>query len=318
MPDYTIVGDLHCRPDNIKNVNAIFDQAETLGNPVIMLGDTLDTKEIIRGVCLNTVYERVKESKLKWIFLIGNHCWFNNECKDHSLQVLKTLSNVIVVDALTRVDNLVLVPYMHDLDAFRKLVKPLADEKTVLIMHQGVNGMDFGNGYIAENELNFEDIQGFKRVISGHFHKCQMKDNLVYVGTPFSHSFGESDQRKCIATYNTDKFTLKFINTDLPQHYTHHINCDIIEQVESEYEFPKEDLHRVILTGKETNIHKFQKKLYTNVKFIEQPNLEASTDSIKETDTPEITFLKWAKDIKKLDQKTIELGLSILKDTINV
>ena len=312
MPVFTLIGDPHAKNDNLYLLDKVYDQAEALGNPIITLGDLLDTKSIVQSKCLNFYLKKLSESKLHHYVLVGNHDWHNNECSEHSLMPLKQLSNVTVVDTLIKVDNFILVPYMHDLDAFRKLVKPLANDQSVLVMHQGINGMDYGNGFIAENELNFEDIQGFQRVISGHFHKCQMEENLVYVGTPFSHSFGESDQSKCIATYNSDNFSLKFINTNLPQHYTHHINCDIKANIEEVYNFPKEDIHRVILSGKETNIHKFQKKLYPNVKFIEQPTVEVSGDNLKETDTPETTFLKWAKDIKKLDQKTIDLGLEIL------
>ena len=64
---FTIVGDPHAKPGNLNKINHLFDMVETLGNTVIWLGDFLDTKEIIRGKCLNLIHRRLSESKLTHI-----------------------------------------------------------------------------------------------------------------------------------------------------------------------------------------------------------------------------------------------------------
>lgn len=315
--DLTFIGDPHAKNDNLDNVSKVYDLAESLGNTVITLGDLLDTKSIVQSKCLNFYIKKLSESKLQHYILVGNHDYHNNECLEHSLEPLKRLSNVVVVDKPTVIGNMLLAPYYNDLEKFRKeILNHPNKESTIVIIHQGVTGFDYGNGFMAENEINLEELQGFKRVISGHFHKCQLKGNLVYPGTPFSHSFGESNQSKCIAQLDSDTGHLNLINTNLPQHKTLILNCDNVDELSTIYTFTPNDFHRVILTGKEQNIHKFQKKLYPTVKFIEQPTVEESGNAIKESDSPEEIFLKWARDIKKLDDKTISIGLGIIKETI--
>ena len=57
-----------------------------------------------------------------------------------------------------------------------------------------------------------------KLFIVGHYHKFQKNENILYLGTPYSHSFGEANQKKYILIVDQD---LDFIETSqfLPQHY---------------------------------------------------------------------------------------------------
>jgi DNA repair exonuclease len=317
---YTVVGDPHLRPDNLAKIGTLFRIIEELGNPVIVLGDTLDTKEVIRGRCLNSLHEQLQASKLKWIFLIGNHCWFNLECKEHSLEVLKNLPHVTIVDRPTRgflgdVPTLML-PYIHDLEEFRKEITSWPAAK-VLLMHQGVTGFDYGNGFIAENEIDLKELKKFKRVISGHFHKRQEKGNLVYPGTPFSHSFGESNQKKYLAVLDTDTLELEFGETPFPQHLTVDIDCDrdTTYLLKALIEDQPQHHVRAILHGSQEAINRLDKTQFQGVKFIERPSAGVETEvAVSETDSNEAKFQKWASEIKKLDSDTIQLGVDILRE----
>lgn len=314
---FTLIGDTHAKNDNLDKLDIVFSIAEGLAHPAIWLGDMLDTKSIVQSKCLNYYIKKFSESKLMHYVLVGNHDYHNNECLAHSLEPLKQLENVIVVDKSYFINkNLLLVPYYHDLEAFKREALSQQDINTVLVAHQGITGFDYGNGYIAENETNSEELTGFKRVLTGHFHKYQQSNNITYIGTPFSHSFGESNQTKYMATYDTTTDELSLIKTGLPQHYTHTFNCDNVDELAATKSFSANDYHRVILTGKEQNIHKFPKKLYPTVKFVEQPTLENGQSLVDETASPETIFLKWAKDIKKLDDKTINLGLTLIKENL--
>lgn len=313
MSEYTIVGDPHIKPGNLETTAQLFDLVEGMGRPVIWLGDMLDTKEVVRSRCLNVLYRYLKGSDLQHTILVGNHDWHNLECKDHALEPLKELENATIVDKPLIINEMLLLPYIHSPKEFKETVAKYARRvvSTVLIMHQGVNGFDFGNGFIEENGVDMGDLPKFGTIISGHFHKYQKKGNLTYVGTPFSHSFGESNQDKYIMLFNTEGHKQELIETPFPKHIT--LEMDAIWMTPDKI---KEGNHyRVVLTGPVGDIEAFDKSKFPGVKFIERPEEEAtSTALISETASNEEKFVTWAKEVRKLDKETIELGLEIMGD----
>lgn len=302
---YTIIGDPHAKPDNLDKINTLFDMVEDLGNPAIFLGDTLDTKELIRGKCLNTIYRRVSTSKLHFTFIIGNHCWFNLECKEHSLETLKALKNVTIIDKPTELDGLLFLPYTHDLSQFKTWLKT-AKGKTVFC-HADISGFDYGNGLISEEGLELSDFKDVRKVISGHYHKHQNVGVVTYLGTPFSHSFGESNQDKYIGLYDPSEGVLELLPTPFPRHITIELDCAKY----TGHHYNGVDIHRVILKGTQEQIDRVKRE--DGVKYIEQPSNSGKESIISEIDTPEVQFSKWATDIKGYSRDVLDLGLEVLK-----
>lgn len=314
MNNLTIVGDPHAKPDNLEKIRTLFALVEGKGNTTFWMGDMLDTKEIVRSKCLNLWIELFSKSKLQHYILIGNHDLHSVESKEHSLYPLTLLKNVHVIDRPQSIHDMSMyaVPYIHDPKEFVKALK-MQDGHQVLLMHQGVTGFDYGNGYIAENEVPLEALSKFELVISGHFHKFQKEGNLVYIGTPFSHTFGESDQEKFLGILDLKTLKLKTIPMKFPQHKTFYLNCDSEEMPQDVHFEP--GYVRVVLTGSAESVAAFDKTKWAAVKFIEQPDNEASVKAnVSETWSNEKKFTKWATEIKGLSEDTIQLGLEILKN----
>lgn len=308
-------------------MKSLTDQVEARGNPCVWLGDMLDTKEVIRGKCLNFWYEYFSQSKLHHTILVGNHDWFNLECEDHSLKTLKTLKNVNVVDKYQHTTGqAAYVPYIHDQKELKKVLARLKKDSVKYVFgHFEIKNFDYGNGRLCEEGLTAKSFASFQMVISGHFHKFQELKNIIYLGTPFSHSFGESNQDKFIAEMDLSTGQIEYIKTTLPQHLTIEFDCDILNEtcdhvlLDYTSKFPtKENYYRVILGGKQENINRFPKYMYLdpgelNIKFVERPSDAGIIDvDIEDTATNEVQFTKWAKDIKGLEDDTIELGLQIM------
>lgn len=302
---YTIIGDPHAKPGNLDKINLLFDMVEELGNPVIWLGDMLDTKEVVRGKCLNTYIRRFRESKLQHYVLVGNHDWFNLECLEHSLEPLKSLKNVVVVEEAMKLDSMLLLPYTHDYETFKRWLA-WAGESTVLC-HADIQDFDYGNGLISTEGLHPSDLEGF-RIISGHYHKYQEQGNITYLGTPFSHSFGESNQEKYIGIFRPGQ-KLELLKTPFPRHVTHTIDCS-----KHSMQKPLDEMNivRVVLQGTQEEIDRFHR--VEGVKYIEQPTAVVKMATIDETASPEAQFSKWAKDIKGYSNDILELGLEVLSD----
>lgn len=314
MSVYTVIGDPHSKPNNRDLTAQLFSMVEELGFPAIWLGDLLDTKEVVRSKCLNDYFRYFKDSKLQHIVLVGNHDWHNLECKEHSLEPLKSLSNVIIVDRPTKIEGIQFLPYIHGADEVRKYLKG----GRLLIGHLEIAGFDFGNGHICEEGLSLKDLEGYEKVISGHFHKYQEKGNLIYVGTPFTHTFGESNQEKHIAVLNTEDLTLDYVPTPFPTHITLELNLDEVSDEEAVQTLIKKnskpgDFLRVVMNGTEEQLIKFDKSKFDGVKFIEKAEqLDAEALDISETSSNEEKFKLWA-EAKGIAPDTVKLGIEILK-----
>lgn len=318
----TVIGDPHAKNDNLDKIYKLFTQVESMGNDCIWLGDMLDTKEVVRSKCLNAYYKYFKTSKLKHYILVGNHDWHNLECKDHSLQPLKALPNVTVIDTICYVDGLFFIPYFHDIGRFKQELTAygmMKDPKGILIMHQGVVGFDYGNGFLEKEGLQMKDLEQFKLVISGHFHTFQNKENLVYLGTPFTHAFGETHYTKYLGVLNEETLDLDLVETQFPKHITATVNANERDNASGllEMMLNKDDYNRVVLKGTKENVTWYAnliKKEYPACKIIEIPDGNIKNLVIDEKEDNLVKFSKWAKQIKKMDTETIKLGMELLNE----
>ena len=309
----TVVGDPHAKPTNLDKINTLFDMVEDLGNTTIWLGDMLDTKELVRGSCLNTWLRRFKESKLTHVVLVGNHDWFNLECRQHSLEPLKELKNVTVVDrpieTLEAGQRVLFLPYTHDKELLRQWVKA-APKNSIVFCHADIQGFDYGNGLISEDGVDVSDFKHLKRAISGHYHKYQELGKVTYLGTPFSHTFGESNQDKYIGLYDLESNSLEQLPTPFPRHVTIELDCSKY----TGHHYNDVDIQRVILKGTQEEIDRIKRE--PNVKYIEDPSNMIKVNVINEAESPEVQYVKWSKDIKGYSDDVVELGLEVLRDVL--
>lgn len=314
---WTVVGDPHVTHKSLDRAQKLFSVVERQGKSVIWTGDLLDTKEVIRGKCLNAFFEYFKSSKLNHVILVGNHDWFNLECKDHSLKTLSALPNVVVIDKPTVMGNITYIPYIHDLGLLKAELLKVATPYCVA--HLDVANFDYGNGQLCEKGVTLKDFAHIKLLVSGHFHKFQAKENLVYIGSPFSHSFGESDQTKYLGYWDDLSGTLSTFETELPKHKTLQLFLDDLQPLEDLdifFELNSENFVRCILHGSQAQIASFPRDRFSefSIKWVPRPTetgmnnkivLEEGVDNIQQ-------FVKWAREIKKLDESTLERGLLIL------
>lgn len=319
---FTVIGDPHITPKSLDKGVQLFRTVEELGRPTIWLGDFLDTKEVIRGKCLNLLYEYFSTSKLQHIIIIGNHDWFNLECQDHSLKALASLKNVTIIDSVRQHPTLpfVFFPYIHDKAKLKEELLKYSGKDLIAFGHFEVSGFDFGNGHLCEDGIIvYADFAGFKRVISGHFHKLQEQGNFMYLGTPFSHSFGEANQDKVIGCYQLSTNQMHLTPTDFPRHISMKVDLSKKGARKKMEEFlagNEGNLVRLQLYGSPEEVSKLDKSLYGSFNIKWEDKSDSPTNSkvnLDETLDNKTQFQQWAKDIKQLDQETIKLGLSILE-----
>ena len=307
---YTIIGDTHSKLNNLNKIDALFKKVEDLGNPCIWLGDMLDTKDIIQGQCLNNYLDNFNKSNLQHIVLVGNHDLFSLMGTKHSLEALKYLDNVTVIDEPSYSDDITLVPYNYNGHEICTWIE--RSSSPIFIGHLDIKGFDFGNGYYSKEGLDEKDFEKFELVISGHYHTRSERANIKYIGTPFSHDFGSSNTDHFIGTLDTTTKTLEWIPTNFARHMTYEINVD----GQYELNLNPSDINRVILEGSVEKV-KFTAELiknrYPGVKVIQRISFEDEQYSILDKHDNVMAFRIWATTIKKLDPSVVDLGIKILK-----
>ena len=310
MGQYLVIGDIHANEGNKHKVEKLLNFIEGYGLPTIFLGDQLDKRGYVEISCLNLFYNFFKQSLLKHLILVGNHDFSTADCLEHSMHPLRYLESVTVVDKPLRRGKVLLMPFQRNLDDFRRITNDFRGAE-FLMFHNGVNGFDYGSGLVADRELPIEDLKQFKHAIGGHFHKYQKRENLTYLGSPFSHTFGESNQNKYLGIFDDETGEMELIKTDFPKHVTTTLDLSKGDRLQvDEY-----DYNRIILRGTREQIAAFDKTKYPEFKFIEECILDMDILALKETETPESLFQKWFTDIKKeTNPDILQLGLKLLKD----
>lgn len=198
-----LISDIHFKLETLELASSALSAAVEASNvksiPLIICGDLLDQKPIIRAECANKIIEILQLAKQKVFILVGNHDLINESGKAHSLNFLKPYA--MVIEAPTPLlGNITLFPYYSDVEELRQILKTIP-KKSTLIMHQGMLNADMGHYIQDKSALSPEDVKDF-RVISGHYHKSQdiicsynpagQVGIFSYVGNPYTLNNSEA------------------------------------------------------------------------------------------------------------------------------
>ena len=124
-------------------------------------------------------------------FIPGNHDLYYRDKRDvQSVEWAKHLPNIKIVNDWFDSGNVVIAPWLVGDD--HKRLKKLKGkymfghfELPHFFMNAMVEMPDHG-------EINSDQMAGFEKVFSGHFHKRQSKKNVWYVGNAFPHNYADA------------------------------------------------------------------------------------------------------------------------------
>lgn len=246
-------------------------KAKMLDVPLIIAGDTLDSKAIMRAECVNELLRRLSvEDATPTYILCGNHDLANEKGTEHSLNFLYDWNkSVKVIDRPTVVHlgslETMLIPYYSDVEKLKLL---LQDEENprLLIMHQGVQGAQMGHYIVDKTSLSQEVFENY-RVISGHYHKAQdikcgrPRKGAIglfsYVGNPYTLSFGEANDPPKGYCILHDDGVLERVPLNLRKHVIIETDVDSLPSLSSEV--LKEDIVWLKVSGPKSKLSKVNK-----------------------------------------------------------
>lgn len=200
------------------------DEAIELGVPLVMNGDTLDTKVVMRGECVNRLIEILSREDAPQTYVnVGNHDLFNEKSTEHVLNFLRPYVRVVEapMEVYTKNGPFRIIPYMSDPAVLSHYLSTLTKGQ-ILVMHQGVQTAFMGHYAQDKTSLPPEAFDGF-RVVGSHYHrrqniKCGKVGLFSYIGNPYTLSFGEAqDGPKGFAVIYAPG-ALEFIDLDLRKH----------------------------------------------------------------------------------------------------
>lgn len=273
-----LISDIHFNLANLelasKALTAAIKAAKNLGVPLIIAGDLLDNKAIIRAECANRILKILKEEDHPDIFvLVGNHDKINEKGEDNALDFICDLTFVIKSPFVASIfeKTVLLLPYYSNNESLRSFLLKYDMEKgrpDIVIAHQGVQSAHMGH-YIQDiSSLPKETFANF-RVISGHYHRKQdiecgpIKKNNVglfsYLGSPYSQSFAEAnDGPKGYSILYSDG-TLELVPLDIRKHVVLEITVRDINRLSFDKYFNKDDLIWLKVHGTYQELEKLNK-----------------------------------------------------------
>lgn len=252
-------------------------RAKILNIPLIICGDTLDNKAIIRAECSNKLIQLLSVVDAPdTIILVGNHDLCNEKGRDHALNFLKPYATIIETPQQGQISGteVMLIPYQSDINTIKQILqdKEFPCPKLV-IMHQGLVGSDQGHYIQDKSALTKEDVKDF-RVISGHYHKRQDIDCdpeskysfikyqgiFSYVGNPYTLGFGEANDPEKGFQILFDDGSLEFVPINLRKHVVINTTSAELANPENKQSYPKDAIIWVKLTASTDALNKIDKQ----------------------------------------------------------
>jgi DNA repair exonuclease SbcCD nuclease subunit len=160
----------------------------------IFLGDWSHNRNSMNLYTLDTsirCLEKLGAAFEQFFWFPGNHDLFYKDKRDiHSSIFGRHIPGVTVVEGVTTLDDVTLVPWLVG-DEW----KTMRNIKSRYVFGHFELPKFFMNAMVQmpdHGELRAEDFVGPEYVFSGHFHKRQQNNNVIYIGNAFPHNFSDA------------------------------------------------------------------------------------------------------------------------------
>ena len=201
---------------------------------VAFLGDWFESRSAINIETLEYSYralQMINDIGLPVYFCVGNHDLHRRTTREvHSVRMFNEMSNFVVIDKPTVVDNILFSPFLFE-EEYAALIKH-TDLWAWVGHFEFKNFVLTGHSRVAEHGPDHKVFAGPKKIFSGHFHKRQEQDNVVYIGNAFPMDFGDAaDYDRGMCTYYVEEDKVTFTNwSDCPKYYKTTLSAVIDEK----------------------------------------------------------------------------------------
>jgi hypothetical protein len=163
-------------------------------NVGIFLGDWHHNRNTLNITTMDyslRALEKLGQAFDQFYFFPGNHDLYYKDKRDiHSVEFGKYIPGIEVVHKPTVIGDVLLCPWLVG-DEWKTINKIKARyvfghfELPKFFMNAMVQMPDHG-------ELQVDAFKGFELGFSGHFHKRQQNENMIYIGNAFPHNYSDA------------------------------------------------------------------------------------------------------------------------------
>lgn len=180
---------------------------------VVQLGDWFDNRSKVQVDTLNFAIKGAKILKSTFgkenvITLTGNHdLYYLDRLDVSSLEALS--EHITVINEITPMDNCLLVPWIISGEMWDRVVDE-SENYDYCFAHFELNGFKVNDAYTMEHGYSPKGLKKFDTVVSGHYHSPQVKDNIMYAGTPLPITNNEANEDHGVYILDTETGDIEF------------------------------------------------------------------------------------------------------------
>lgn len=215
---------------------------------IVFMGDWFENRNAVNVLTLNYAHEALKilnSLNLPIYIIIGNHDLYHRENrKVFSTKVFDEFENVVIVsEPVVLEEKILLSPYL-----FKSEYPTLAKFNTLPYWMGHFEFRNFvvtGSDRMMEHGPEHKMFDGPIYIFSGHFHKRQSRDNVVYIGNCFPMDYGDAwDDARGMAILDTETTDVELIDWEDCPKYRKVLLSDILFK---DFQFPSKCRVRCII-----------------------------------------------------------------------
>lgn len=273
---------------------------------IIHAGDFMDRRKYVNFNILNQVRDRfisrMQDSRIEMHCILGNHdVYYRNTNRVNSLQEL-FYNDMTIYDEPQVVNfdglDIALLPWVNK-ENYEQSIKFIKTANApILIGHLELDGYHVMRGIEYKGGMDPNLFKRYEKVLSGHFHCRQERDNILYMGTQYQITFSDLNETKGFHVLDTETREVEFIVNPFKMFVELKYNDeDGTLDDNSDFKHLKDTYVRVIVEHKDHP--------YSFDRFI---------DKMYDAGVAKITTVEEALDISDDDEKILDLA----QDTVTL
>jgi len=241
---------------------------------IIHAGDLMDRRKFVNFNILNQVrtkfMDHMHDDGIDMHCILGNHdVYYRNTNMVNSIRELfegdlklYEKPEVITLGGL----DIALLPWVNkeNYDESIEFIKTAS--APVLIGHLELRGYDVMRGVKFDGGMNPKIFDRYEKVLSGHFHCRQEKDNIYYLGTQYQITFADLEERKGFHVLDTETRDIEFVENPYQMFHKLHYNDEDgpVDTSKLDFEYLKDCYVRLDVDYKKHpySFDQFMDKLY--------------------------------------------------------
>ena len=186
---------------------------------IVIQGDYFENRHQYNGLTLDYALKGIHRlSKNHKVTMIkGNHDLFYRDRRDISpLNSYRDINNVRVVEYYDIQDDEMYVSWIVNPEEFDEVVE-ISKNRCIrhIYGHFEFSSFKMNENYKMKHGYSHRSLSHIEKIFTGHYHKRQERDNIIYVGNPFAFDYSDAnDNAKGLCIVNSDG-THEFVDYNL-------------------------------------------------------------------------------------------------------